>query len=237
MKGDILHYDDQSGTGYIAGDDGMRYTFTRADLKQLRPVGAGTKVDFDVDGRNATDIFIVDRQTQNRGYGAPNIGQPAYAGIAEPELSMWRYFTRALTSNYANFNGRARRKEYWGFFLFYMVILIGVFAVMAVLLGVMAAQAQSASYGGMHAPGIWGLVAIVVALFILATIIPSIALNVRRFHDIGQSGWLVLLFYVLSIIPYVNFVSGIVWIVMLCLDSQPMDNKYGPPPKQFFAAR
>jgi len=228
MKGDILHYDDNSGTGYIAGDDGIRYTFIRSDLKQLRPIGPGTRVDFDVDGRTATDIFIVDAPApQMRSYGAPtNLG----SGVtAEPELGMFQYFTRAYTSYYANFNGRARRKEYWGSCLIYTLFLIGVVAVIGVLAAGTEAFTQSS-----YAPGILGLL---ISVLVLATIIPGIALIVRRFHDIGQSGWLVLLFYVLAVIPYVNFISCIVWIVMLCMDSLPTDNKYGPPPKRFFAAR
>lgn len=46
MRGTVLQYDDNAGSGYISGDDGIRYTFKRSDLQQLRPISAGMKVDF-----------------------------------------------------------------------------------------------------------------------------------------------------------------------------------------------
>ena len=58
MKGEVLNYDDNSGTGQISGADGIRYSFTRADLKQLVPIGRGTRVDFDFEGKLAKDIYV-----------------------------------------------------------------------------------------------------------------------------------------------------------------------------------
>lgn len=226
MKGEVLHYDDNSGIGYIAGDDGVRYAFARADLKQLTPLSNGARVDFDIDGRNAREIFLIQSHDSLRAPVSSGYGR---SSVAEPDLGLWGYFTRALTSYYANFSGRARRKEYWGFYLIYVAILLGVGISLALLVGAMSANARST--GGTYQPGALGIVVVLLGIALLATIIPTIALTVRRFHDIGQSGWLVLLFYVLGVVPVVNFVSSIVWLVMLCLDSQPGDNKYGAPAK------
>lgn len=107
-----------------------------------------------------------------------------------------------VLSNYIGFQGRARRKEYWMFFLFNFLItmLLSMIEVMIGLGGILS--------------GIYGL-------FVL---LPSIAVNVRRLHDIGRSGWWMLL----SFIPVVGL---IVLLVFAVLDSQPGENKYGPNPK------
>ena len=68
-------------------------------------------------------------------------------------------------------------------------------------------------------------------LYSLAIFIPSIAVAVRRFHDTGRSGMMLLLFVVLGIIPIVGFVAAIVQIVFMCQDSVPGANQYGPSPK------
>ena len=116
---------------------------------------------------------------------------------------MINYWTSAL-KNYANFNGRARRSEYWYYTLMNMIILIGlqVFATVC-------------ATGGM------GEIAMILGLlylgYSLGTLIPSIAVGVRRMHDVGKSGWFLL-------IPIYN-------LILACTDSQAGDNEYGPNPK------
>ena len=60
MRGTVLQYDDNAGTGLISGDDGNRYTFRRAELQQLRPITAGNKVDFIPSEGTATEIYLMD---------------------------------------------------------------------------------------------------------------------------------------------------------------------------------
>ena len=103
---------------------------------------------------------------------------------------------------YATFSGRARRKEYWMFILFNMLIAFGVDVVDAVL-------------------GMEGLLA---AGYSLAAILPSWAVFTRRMHDIGKSGW----WWLIGLIP---LVGAIVLLVFVCKDSEPGDNAYGPNPK------
>ena len=103
---------------------------------------------------------------------------------------------------YADFSGRARRTEYWMFFLFNFVIAIGVSVVDYVL----------------GTTGILGL------LFALAILIPSIAVGVRRLHDTDRSGWWLL-------IGFVPLIGAIVLIIFLVLDSSPGDNRFGANPK------
>jgi uncharacterized membrane protein YhaH (DUF805 family)/cold shock CspA family protein len=211
MRGEVLHYDDEQGFGFINGTDGKRYAFERSDLRRLVPVSKGTVVEFQVDGATAREIFII--RSDLRGSAPAQFGRDAVA--AEPEnTGMWSYFVRTLTSNYANFRGRARRKEYWSYVLLYMILLIVV-----VVIGV-SLDNSAGNLVGQQIP-----TATIVAgvLFLLATLIPGIALTVRRQHDIGLSGW----FYLLVLVPYVG---GLIVFVFTLIPSQKHDNKWGPVP-------
>lgn len=101
--------------------------------------------------------------------------------------------------------------------MFTLFITIAVFAVVIL----------SAILGGFSDSSDGGFGTIVIApliLLLLATIIPSIAVTVRRFHDQDKSGW----FYLLGFIPYVG---GIVAFIFMCIDGTPGPNQYGPDPK------
>lgn len=109
---------------------------------------------------------------------------------------------------YADFSGRARRKEYW------MFTLINVIA--SLILGVI--DGFTSLMVGDGAVGVLGLI------YSLAVLIPSLAVSVRRLHDSGRSGWWLL-------IALVPLLGAIVLIVFACLDSEEGDNQYGPNPK------
>jgi uncharacterized membrane protein YhaH (DUF805 family) len=111
------------------------------------------------------------------------------------------YFTAAL-QKYADFTGRARRKEYWMFILFYLIFNL-VLALVDKLLGL-----------GID---LFSL------LYSLALLIPSISIAARRLHDTGRSGW----WQLILLIPLIGI---IVLIVFLTQDSQE-DNEYGTNPK------
>ncbi len=113
-----------------------------------------------------------------------------------------------VLKKYATFEGRARRKEYWYFALFYVL----VYLVLAAVDGLTGTYNANAGIG------------LLSGLYVLATIIPSIAVMVRRLHDTDRSGWFVLL----GVIPVVG---DIVLLVFACLDSQPGENRFGPNPK------
>ena len=74
---------------------------------------------------------------------------------------------------YADFSGRARRKEYWMYVLFYMIIAI-VVHVIDVMLGWVTPEFEMGVLGGLYS---------------LCMFIPGLAVSVRRLHDIGKSGW------------------------------------------------
>jgi uncharacterized membrane protein YhaH (DUF805 family) len=117
-----------------------------------------------------------------------------------------------VLQQYADFEGRARRKEYWIFTLVNFLIT-------------MALQALTFMVAGMNPESTLGLfLSGILGLYGLAVFIPSLAVGVRRLHDTGRSGWWLLI----SLVPVVGI---IVLIVFLVQDSQNGTNQYGENPK------
>ncbi len=117
------------------------------------------------------------------------------------------YYFEVL-KKYAVFSGRATRAEYWYFVLFNFIFYVAI----TILSGVI-----------FLASGVNTVV--LLWIYILAVFIPGLAVAVRRLHDTGRSGWWLLL----NLIP---LIGAIIVIVLLVLDSQPGENKYGPNPKE-----
>ncbi|WP_448658805.1 DUF805 domain-containing protein [Sphingomonas sp. CJ99] len=125
---------------------------------------------------------------------------------------------------YADFQGRSRRMEFWMF-------MLGYFAVVVVMTGLALAMGMMSDFEtGEFSAGVWVIFALL-GLFLLAVIIPSIAVQVRRLHDQNLSGWWVLAAYVLSNVPFVGFLVSIAWLVVLCLPGTRGPNRFGPDPK------
>ncbi len=122
-----------------------------------------------------------------------------------------KWYLKVL-SQYADFNGRARRKEYWMFVLFNMI-----FAVVAMLLdNALGLAMENIGYGPIY------------GIYILAMFIPGLAVAVRRLHDIGKSGWMMFV----ALIPLV----GSIWLlVLMATGSQEGSNEYGDNPKSMEA--
>lgn len=115
------------------------------------------------------------------------------------------HYTDVL-KKYAVFSGRARRQEYWMFTLFQ----VGVVIVLAILDAVL------------------GISPVLVGLYFLGTFVPSLAVTVRRLHDLGKSGaW-----YFIAFVP---FIGGIWLLVLTATAGQPQPNQYGPDPKAVHA--
>ena len=131
---------------------------------------------------------------------------------------------------YADFSGRARRKEYWIFTLV-NALIVGVFEVFFFALSFPAyTSSSSSSSSGSNVFTIISLLfSCVVAIYGLAALIPSLAVTVRRLHDTGRSGW----YYFIALVP---FVGGLILLVFTIEDSQPGINAYGPNPKETPAA-
>jgi len=113
-----------------------------------------------------------------------------------------QYAIRSVLSQYVGFSGRASRSEYWIWWGFMVVVFVAIGAV-ALLFG-------STGY-------------VVASLVALVFLLPNLAVTVRRLHDVGRSGfWLLLVF--------IPFIGGLILLVFLLLDSQSEPNKWGPAP-------
>lgn len=115
---------------------------------------------------------------------------------------MIEWYKKVVFENYANFEGRARRKEYWMFFLANFIVSI----ILGFIVGFIAALTSP-----MLAP--------LANVYSLAVFIPSIAVAIRRMHDIGKSGWYIL-------IPIYN-------IILLATEGDRGANEYGEDPKGY----
>ena len=114
-----------------------------------------------------------------------------------------------VLKQFADFSGRARRKEYWMFVLFNMI-----FAIVAIILdNVMGLAFEDIGYGPIY------------GIYVLIVLIPGLAVGVRRLHDTGKSGWMIFLL----LLPII----GAIWLLILFVtDSQTGSNEYGPNPKE-----
>jgi len=230
VRGEILSYDDVSGTGLISGDDSIRYGFTRADIQAGGTVAVGARVDFVPEGMEATQIMILASTAP-----AAAFGQAAASSTGGAPFGAYDFATAMLS-----FNGRLRRQHFWISWL----ILFG---------------------GGL----VLNLIPFLNLLGI-ALLWPHLAIGVKRLHDMGKSGWLIAIPYVVMVGGWIfAFMSigvsafmnaqaienedpavilstfgpafGIILLISLVglgfllwigiSDSQKGDNKYGPNPK------
>jgi len=151
---------------------------------------------------------------------------------------MFDWYKKVVFENYANFNGRARRSEYWYFTLMNLIFSLATMFI---------DKALGIKFGFN-------------SLYSLAIFLPGLAVSVRRLHDIGKSGWLLLIFYIVFIISIAllmvagvglftgkvnatSFGAGLIiptllilalaiWLlVMYCTNGDVGTNKYGPDPK------
>lgn len=140
-----------------------------------------------------------------------------YSQNVKPSMSLGESLTSVL-NKYATFTGRARRSEYWWFFLCYSVIqLVFNFASLGMMSGVMSGEISYDDPSYM----LFMIASVVIGLGLF---LPSLAVTVRRLHDIGKSGWNILW----GVIPIVGVIIVLVW---MCQDSDVVANKYGESPK------
>lgn len=112
-----------------------------------------------------------------------------------------KWFLKVVRDNYANFSGRARRQEYWMFFLFHIIFLYGSMFISGMLAGATDTPAFMIIY----------------VIYAFGTLIPALAVSVRRMHDVGKSGWYML-------IPIYSFILAVT-------EGETGPNQYGPDPK------
>ncbi|MBR4267879.1 MAG: DUF805 domain-containing protein [Bacteroidales bacterium] len=125
---------------------------------------------------------------------------------------MNEYFLDVIKNHYIDFEGRARRKQYWMYTLYNIIINFGIILIAVILF--LATKADA----------IISIASIIIRIIGLALLLPSLGLTVRRLHDIGKSPWWIL-------IIFIPLVGSIIFLVFLCTDSERGTNEYGPNPK------
>lgn len=110
-----------------------------------------------------------------------------------------------VLKKYAVFSGRARRQEYWMFFLFNMIVTF--------VCGFVDSMFNTYIF---------------MPVYLLATIIPSLSVTVRRLHDTGRSGWWIL-------ISFVPLIGSLVLLIFTLMDGNTSENDYGSNPKHIAA--
>ncbi|MBZ9675282.1 DUF805 domain-containing protein [Mesorhizobium sp. ES1-1] len=229
MRGEVLHYDEDQGFGFITGADGNRYTFWREDLRRETVMPRGSAVEFQGGGGRASDVFSIAALPVQQPGGSdggfapattPPAGPRAQAGhfgrsseLAEP-TGLRSYFWQAVTRNYFNFAGRAQRKEFWAYCLFWVVSLFIIFGI-----GIFT----DAEMGNLDSDVSAAVTVGLCGTFVLGTLLPGLGMTVRRLHDIGLSGWLCLLILIPSI-------GSLIILVFALIPTQARANKWGPVP-------
>lgn len=199
MKGQVLDFSIQSNIGIISAEDQKRYEFSGAEWRGDRPPTPGEPVDFAInDAGQAVQIYLMLNSQPHPSYSPQYDDQTGGPSVAEENFTMIDWVKKCL-HNYANFNGRARRKEFWFFYL--ACILVSIVAQIV--------------------DKILGTGELVNGLLNLALIVPSLAVGARRLHDVGRSGW-----WQLLIITIIGIIPLIVWWVS---DTKFVSNKWGRP--------
>lgn len=203
MKGTLLDFSIQYNEGVINGEDNNRYSFIGSEWKeQIAPV-RGQQVDFMINelGQAVGIYFAVAASP----FQQPPVLQDNAAQLREEEHYGFFDWAIKCLKNYVNFSGRARRKEYWYFYLFQ--ILLGF--VLGLILGVIGLSERQ--------------VDIFTGLLNLFFFLPALAAGVRRLHDVDRSGWWMLIaFTIIGLIPL------FIWMVT---ETKPGRNQWGSPAK------
>ena len=203
MKGQVLDFSIQTNSGIISGEDQNRYQFNGAEWGDQKPPARGDFVDFSHDNAgNATQIYRA-LQQQSSPFSTINTQLDKISNLNQSEENYnivdW---TVKVLKNYVNFEGRARRKEYW-----FYTLAIFITIIIAMILD-----------------NILGTGFLLYAIVVLGTFLPSLAVGIRRLHDTNRSGW----WYLICLIPLIGPILLIIW---LASETTREPNQWGPPAK------
>jgi uncharacterized membrane protein YhaH (DUF805 family) len=131
---------------------------------------------------------------------------------------------RLFYTNYVNFEGRATRAEYWWPTLMQVIVYVVLFILLFAVVGTADLESDDDLGSG------FVIILLIMILFALINFLPGIAVKVRRFHDLDQTGWLVLVFWAVNLfVPLVEF-ARMIWFAM---PGTVGANQYGPDPQGY----
>lgn len=197
MQGKILDFSVAENKGYITGQDGNRYTFQGTEWKEQKTPSRGNTVDFEItESGEAAQVFFALGAVSSNSFSSNTSASTFNEDEESYSVIDW---TMKCFKNYANFNGRARRKEFWFFILGTVIISIALQVLDAVM----------------------GSTPLFSGIFSLACWIPSLAVGSRRLHDIGKSGW----WQLVGLTGIGLILLGVWWGT----DTLQQDNEHGEP--------
>ena len=210
MKGKILDFTIQTNMGIILGNDQKRYSFVGSEWKEQHAPFRGNEVDFDVNAEGqATGIYLdfmtaptstsqIKTSAPSPAFanGNPNDSTKVNANNVENILTDYQQAILTCFKKFADFKGRARRREFWYFELFCVL--------MSLAFSFISEDAAT--------------------ITMIVTFIPNIAVSVRRLHDIGRSGWWMLI----ALVPIAGILLLLFWATQ---EGEPTTNAYGESPK------
>ena len=210
MKGKILDFTIQTNMGIILGEDQKRYNFVGSEWKEQHAPTRGNEVDFEVNVEGQAIGVYLDfittpaTATQTKASApSPTIfnsnqenSTKATTNKVESILTDYQQAIISCFKKFADFKGRARRSEFWYFELFCVL--------MSLAFSFISEDAAT--------------------IVMLITLIPNIAVSVRRLHDIGRSGWWMLI----ALVPIVGILLLLFWAAQ---EGNSASNQYGESPK------
>lgn len=207
MKGTLLDFSIQTNEGIITGQDNNRYKFSGAEWKENVSPSRGQQVDFDVNqSGQAVGIYIeIEHPAQTPVKKAFSAAAGTTAQFKDEENYNLLDWSIKCMRKYVDFSGRARRKEYWYFYLFQILINLGLLIIAAIL--------------GFSEEGINGLSILVSLVFLL----PNLSACARRLHDVNRSGW-----WMLISVTVIGLIPLFIWLVS---ETKPETNQWGQPAK------
>lgn len=197
MKGKILDFSIQTNTGIITGDDQNRYNFIGSEWKEAQSPVRGNEVDFEVNAEGqAIAVYKVNSQSSSIGTQLTDLVSPP-KGKSEEQYNPLDWYQKCI-KNCINFKGRARRKEFWFFQLVsFIIMMLFLF--------------------------IFGMEGFATTLVTLVLFFASMAVSIRRLHDVNLSGW----WYLLSFTG-IGLILLIIWWLK---EGDANSNLYGESPK------
>ena len=202
MKGQVLDFSIQTNSGIISGEDQNRYQFSGVEWRDQKPPARGDSVDFSHDSAgNALQIYRALQPSNSFSSLNNQLDKISNLNQSEENYNIVDWTVKVL-KNYVNFEGRARRKEYW-------------FYTLAIFIAIVVAMILDAILGTGY---------LFYAIVILGTFLPSLAVGIRRLHDTNRSGW----WYLICLIPLIGPILLIIW---LASETIREPNQWGPPAK------
>lgn len=205
MKGTLLDFSIQTNEGIITGQDNNRYKFAGAEWKENMSPNRGQQVDFDVNESGQAVGIYLEFPAQAPAKKQFSASTGTTVELKEEENYNLLDWSMKCMRKYVDFSGRARRKEYWYFYLFQIIVGFGLGVIAAIL------DLSEDGFNG------------IMALMYLVLLLPNLSVFVRRLHDVNRSGW-----WIFISLTIIGIIPLFIWLVS---ETKQETNQWGQPAK------